>query len=71
MLYDICCIQALSGVEEAEELVAWTMIEYNSYFGSMLVCVCVFEREKGREGTTATSGACWCVCVFERERGSE
>ena len=30
-------LQVLSGVEDAQDLVAWTMIEYNNYFGSLLV----------------------------------
>ena len=29
-------LTTLSGVSEPEELVAWTMIEYNSYFGNLL-----------------------------------
>ncbi|KAJ1630729.1 hypothetical protein T492DRAFT_839785 [Pavlovales sp. CCMP2436] len=31
-------LRALSGQSEAEELIAWSMIEYNSYFGDALAC---------------------------------
>ena len=51
----------LSGAKEADEMVAWCMIEYNAYFGGLLVAqagraAAQAGGEGGEEGEGVTSG---------------
>lgn len=49
-------LRSLSGMEEAEELVAWTMIEYNTYFGGLLAEAASAGGARGLIRQQAVSG---------------
>lgn len=58
-------LQTLSGEVEPEELIAWTMIRYNEYFGKVLATRRLWPGGTLRAQADATSPAAYVSCVAD------